>query len=92
MIVLRSLSDGRWLIEQVRSESNGVPDRDTLMAIRAKLQSHGILHYGGSGRAEITKRLAHFLRLYGLEGHGDLLDEGLPDPFEDLLGALPDAA
>ena len=92
MIVLRSLSDGRWLIEQVRSESNGVPDRETLLAIRAKLQGHGILRFGGSGRAEITKRLAHFLRLYGLEGHGDLLDEGLPDPFEDLLGVLPDAA
>ncbi|CAX22485.1 protein of unknown function [Methylorubrum extorquens DM4] len=92
VIVLRSLSDGRWLIEQVRSESNGVPDRETLLAIRAKLHSHGILRYGGAGRAEITKRLAHFLRLYGLEGHGDLLDEGLPDPFEDLLGVLPDAA
>jgi hypothetical protein len=92
VIVLRSLSDGRWLIEQVRSESNDVPDRDTLLAIRAKLQSYGILHYGGSGRGEVTKRLAHFLRLYGLEGHGDLLDEGLPDPFEDLLGVLPDAA
>ncbi|MHC2017798.1 hypothetical protein [Methylobacterium sp. CM6247] len=87
VIVLRSLSDGRWLIEQVRSQSNDVPAHDTLLAIRAKLQSHGILRYGGSGRAEITKRLVHFLRLYGLEGHGDLLDEGLPDPFEDLLDA-----
>ncbi len=85
VIVLRSLSDGCWLIEQVRSESNGVPNHETLLAIRGKLQSHGILRYGGSGRAEITKRLAHFLRLYGLEGHGDLLDEGLPDPFEDVL-------
>jgi hypothetical protein len=92
VIVLRSLRDGRWLIEQVRSESNGVPDRETLVAIREKLQGHGILRYGGSGRAEITKRLAHFLRLYGLEGHGDLLDEGLPDPFEDVTDAVGQAA
>jgi len=92
VIVLRSLSDGRWLIEQVRSESNDVPERETLLAIRAKLERYGILHYGTSSRAEITRRLAHFLRLYGLEGHGDLLDEGLPDPFEDLLEALPEAA
>jgi len=92
VIVLRSLSDGRWLIEQVRSESNDVPERETLLAIRAKLEHYSILHYGSSGRAEITRRLANFLRLYGLEGHGDLLDEGLPNPFEDLLEALPEAA
>nr|WP_111772089.1 hypothetical protein [Methylorubrum extorquens] len=92
VIVLRSLSDGRWLIEQVRSESNGVPNHETLLAIRGKLQNHGILRYGGLGRAEITKRLAHFLRLYGLEGHGDLLDEGLPDPFEDVVDAIGQAA
>lgn len=88
VIVLRSLSDGRWLIEQVRSDSNGVPDRETLLAIRTKLQAHGILRYGGAAQAEITKRLAHFLSLYGLEGHGDLLDEGLPDPFEGVLDDL----
>lgn len=87
VIVLRSLSNGSWLIEQVRSESNGVPERETLLAIRAKLEEYGILHYGSSGRAEVTNRLVHFLRLYGLEGHGDLLDESLPDPFEDLVDA-----
>jgi len=92
VIVLRSLSDGRWLIEQIRSGSNDVPERETLLAIRAKLEHYSILHYGSSARAEITRRLAHFLRLYGLEGHGDLLDEGLPNPFEDLLNALPEAA
>lgn len=65
-----------------------MPDHSTLLTIRAKPQSHGILRYGGAGRAEITKRLAHFLSLYGLEGYGDLLDEGLPDSFERVVDGL----
>ncbi|WP_311276887.1 hypothetical protein [Methylobacterium sp. WCS2018Hpa-22] len=92
VIVLRSLSDGHWLIEQVRSANNEMPAPDTLLTIRAKLQSYGILRYASAGRGDTVTRLASFLKVYGLEGYGDLLDEALPDPFADLVDEVLAAA
>ena len=87
---MRCLSDGRWLVEQIRGERNATPDAATVAAIRAKLKDYGVLFRDFAGNRG-DRNLAEFLRLYDLEGDGDLL-EGVADPFMAVIDDLREAA